>query len=126
MIQHQVKCMIDGVTNSMTTGEQQPKIQPDISQEPWPRWRIRLARLSPYALEIEQQLDRLYRLTVALTIVPGVMAAIVLTLFVLFGRADVGLISIALIFGPMIGLAWWDYRRISRQARTYLASKKDD
>ena len=54
------------------------------------------------------------------------MAAIILALFIVFGRPDIGLIAISLIFGPMIGMAWWDYRRIARQARTYLASKKDE
>jgi hypothetical protein len=28
-----------------------------------------------------------------------------------------------MIFGPMIGLAWRDYRRINRQARLFLASQ---
>lgn len=97
----------------------------DGPEELWPRWRVRLARLSPYAVDIENQLERLYRLTIALTVVPGIMAAIILSLFTLFGRPDIGLIAISVIFGPMIGLAWWDYRRIARQARIYLASRND-
>lgn len=110
----------------MNNESQQIQDQAEMTQEPWPRWRVRLARLSPFSIEIEEQLDRLHKLTIALTIVPGIMATIILVLFIVFGRPDIGLIAISLIFGPMIGMAWWDYRRIARQARTYLASKKDE
>lgn len=91
------------------------------SPESWPKWRIRLARLSPYTIDIPTQLERLRKLTLGLTIVPGFMAAIVLTLLTVFGRPDIGLVAIGLIFGPMIALAWWDYLRIARQAREYMA-----
>lgn len=102
-----------------STGKNADKSAPAA---PWPSWRVRLARLSPYTLEINEQLDRLYQLTIALTIVPGIMAAIILTLLTAFGRPDIGLIAILIIFGPIIALAWRDYRRIARQARAYLAS----
>jgi len=95
----------------------------DDDRQPWPKWRIRLARLSPHTIDIPVQLERLRKLTLGLTIVPGFMAMIVLTLLTIFGRPDIGLVAICLIFGPMIALAWWDYLRISRQAREYLARK---
>lgn len=95
----------------------------DPNREPWPKWRIRLARLSPYTIDIPAQLERLKKLTIGLTIVPGFMATIVLTLLTVFGRPDIGLFAICLIFGPMIALAWWDYLRIARQAREYLAKQ---
>lgn len=91
----------------------------------WPKWRIRLARLSPYTIDIPTQLERLRRLTLGLTIVPSFMGAIVFTLLALFGRPDVGAIAVIAIFGPMIALAWWDYVRIARQARAFLASQAD-
>jgi len=96
------------------------------NRELWPKWRIRLARLSPYAIDIPTQLERLRKLTLGLTIVPGFMAAIVLTLLTVFGRPDIGLVAISLIFGPIIALAWWDYLRIARQARAYLARQSAD
>jgi hypothetical protein len=102
---------------------QEPPSSPIDDTAPWPKWRVRLSRLSPYTMDIEEQLERLYELTIMLTIVPGVMAAIILTIFTLFGRPDVGAIAVTMIFGPMIGLAWRDYRRINRQARLFLASQ---
>lgn len=92
---------------------------------PWPKWRIRLARLSPYTIEIPEQLKRLRQLTLGLTIVPAFMGTIVFILLSVFGRPDIGAMSVCLIFGPMIALAWWDYVRIARQARTYLAAQAD-
>lgn len=92
---------------------------------PWPKWRVRLARLSPYEIDIPLQLNRLRQLTIGLTIVPAAMGTIILTLLTIFGRPDIGLFSVCLIFGPMIALAWWDYLRIARQARAYLASQAD-
>lgn len=93
---------------------------------PWPKWRIRLARLSPYAIDITEQLKRLRQLTLGLTIVPAFMGTIVFTLLSVFGRPDIGAMSVCLIFGPMIALAWWDYVRIARQARAYLASRAQE
>ena len=113
----------------MTIDDNQVQPTPATDRPPaeaWPKWRIRLARLSPYTIEIEEQLERLRQLTIMLTIVPGVMAAIILLIFTVFGRPDVGLISVTVIFGPMISLAWWDYRRINRKARIYLAAEKGD
>lgn len=92
---------------------------------PWPKWRIRLARLSPYTIDIPQQLKRLRQLTLGLTIVPAFMGTIVFTLLSVFGRPDIGAMSVCLIFGPMIALAWWDYVRIARQARAHLAAQPD-
>lgn len=90
---------------------------------PWPKWRIRLARLSPYAIDIPEQLKRLRQLTLGLTIVPAFMGTIVFTLLTIFGRPDIGAVSVCLIFGPIIALAWWDYVRIARQARAFLAAQ---
>lgn len=104
-----------------STGNDNPLNQ---STESWPAWRIRLARLSPYSLEIHEQLERLYQLTILLTVVPSVMALIILSLFTVFGRPDIGLIAVTIIFGPIIAIAWRDYRRIARQARQYLASNQ--
>ncbi len=89
----------------------------------WPKWRIRLARLSPYTIDIPEQLKRLRQLTLGLTIVPALMGTIVFTLLSVFGRPDIGAMSVGLIFGPMIALAWWDYLRIARQARAFLAAQ---
>lgn len=103
------------------TEHSEAQAKPD--REPWPKWRVRLARLSPYSLEIPAQLERLRKLTLGLTIVPGFMATIVFTLLTIFGRPDIGALAVCLIFGPIIALAWWDYCRIARQARAWMASQ---
>lgn len=77
-------------------------------------------------LEIKDQLERLRQLTIVLTVVPGIMATIILVLFTIFGRPDIGLLAVLLIFGPIIALAWYDYLRIARQAHLYLASKSEE
>lgn len=93
------------------------------SPEVWPKWRVRLARLSPYTIDIEEQLEQLRRLTIVLTIVPGFMASIILVLFTIFGRPDIGLLVILIIFGPIIGIAWRDYLRIKKEAHAFLAAQ---
>lgn len=103
----------------------EPSGTPKPTDTPWPKWRIRLARLSPYTIDIPEQLKRLRQLTIGLTIVPAFMGTIVLILLSVFGRPDIGAMSVCLIFGPMIALAWWDYVRIARQARDYLAVQAD-
>ena len=93
------------------------------SPEVWPKWRVRLARLSPYTIDIEEQLVQLRKLTIVLTIVPGFMATLILVLFTIFGRPDIGLVVILIIFGPIIGIAWRDYLRIKEEARAFLTAQ---
>lgn len=93
------------------------------SPEVWPKWRVRLARLSPYTIDIEEQLEKLRQLTIVLTLVPGFMATIILVLFTIFGRPDIGLVVVLIIFGPIIGIAWRDYLRIKKEAHAFLAAQ---
>jgi hypothetical protein len=76
-------------------------------------------------MDMAEQLERLRRLTLGLTIVPAVMATIVFALLTLFGRPDIGAIAVSVIFGPMIALAWWDYLHIAKKARAYLRASRD-
>lgn len=109
----------------MTSEPNQAGSSPESSspETTWPYWRVRLARLSPYTSDIEDQLERLRQLTIVLTIVPGIMATIIFVLFTIFGRPDVGFLVILILFGPIIGIAWRDYSRIKKEAHAFLKAQ---
>ena len=92
------------------------------------RWRLReqewarkLGRLHLGVEPIEEQLARYRRATWGLTVVPGLIALVFLTLFTVFGRPDIGLIVVVILFVPIIVFSWLDYLRLERRARAYLA-----
>jgi multisubunit Na+/H+ antiporter MnhB subunit len=94
------------------------------------RWRVRerdwarkLGRLRLGVEPLEEQLERYRRTTWALAIVPGVIALMFLTLFTVFGRPDIGLIVVLILFVPMILCAWLGYTRLKRPAAAYLADR---
>src|SRR5271165_7004237 len=94
------------------------------------RWRVRerdwarkLGRLRLGVEPLEEQLERYRRTTWALAIVPGVIALMFLTLFTVFGRPDVGLVVVLILFVPMILGAWLGYARLKRRAAAYLADR---
>lgn len=86
-------------------------------------WARRLGRLRLGVEPLEEQLTRLRRTTWALTIVPGIIALIVLTLFTVFGRPDIGLAVILILFAPMMLFPWVGYARLERRAALYLADR---
>jgi len=94
------------------------------------RWRLReqdwarkLGRLHLGAEPIEEQLARYRRATWGLTVVPGVIALTFLTLFTVFGRPDIGLVVVGILFVPIIVFAWIDFLRLERKARAYLTER---
>ena len=66
------------------------------------KWARRLGRLRLGVEPLEEQLTRYRRTTWVLAIVPGFIALMFLTLFTVFGRPDIGLIVILILFAPMI------------------------
>lgn len=91
------------------------------------RWRIReeawarkLGRLRLGAEPLAEQLVRYRGVTWALTFIPSVLAGFFLALFSAFGRPDIGLIVVALLFLPIIAGAWLGDLRLNRRARAYL------
>ena len=94
------------------------------------RWRLReqewarkLGRLHLGVEPIEEQLARYRRATWGLTVVPGVIALAFLTLFTVFGRPDIGLVLVGILFVPIILFSWVDYLRLERNAKAYLAER---
>jgi len=94
------------------------------------RWRVRerewarsLGRLRLGVEPLEEQLARHRRTTWALAVIPGIIALMFLTLFTVFGRPDIGLIVILILFVPMILCAWLGYAKLKRRAAAYLADR---
>jgi hypothetical protein len=56
-------------------------------------------------------------------IVPAVISVMFLALFSVFGRPDIGLLVILILFVPMIVFAWLGYKRLERKGRAYLAER---
>jgi hypothetical protein len=69
---------------------------------------------------VDEQVDRLRRATVALTVVVGVIGALFLTLFSAFGAPILGLVIAGLLAGLVIVPAWRSFRRMRADARRYL------
>lgn len=86
-------------------------------------WARRLGRLRLGVEPLEEQLARYRRTTWALAIVPGIIALMFLTLFTVFGRPDIGLVVVVILFVPMILLPWLGYTKLKRRAAAYLAER---
>jgi hypothetical protein len=86
-------------------------------------WARKLGRLRLGAEPLEEQLIRYRRVSWALMAVPGIIALMFLALFSAFGRPDIGLIVVCLLFLPMIVFAWLGFRKLERRAAAYLAER---
>ncbi len=82
-------------------------------------WRRKLGRLRLGVEPIEDQLARYRRTTWALTAVPSIVGSMIVAIFTVFGRPDIGLKFVAIILLPIVLGAWWDYSRMSARARRY-------
>jgi hypothetical protein len=106
-----------------------PDLHPELS-ELEDRWRARerewarkLGRLRLGVEPLDEQLARYRRVTWGLVLVPGIIALMVLTLFSVFGRPDIGLIVVVILFVPMMAFAWLGFRKLERRAAAYLAER---
>lgn len=86
-------------------------------------WARRLGRLRLGVEPLEEQLARYRRTTWALAVVPSIIALMFLTLFTVFGRPDIGLVVVVILFVPMILLPWLGYTKLKRRAAAYLAER---
>jgi hypothetical protein len=86
-------------------------------------WRGKLGRLRLGVEPIEEQLARYRRVAWGLTVIPGIMAVMFLSLFSVFGRPDIGLAVVALLFVPIILSSWLGHKSLERRAGTYLAER---
>lgn len=79
----------------------------------------RLGRLRLGAEPLADQLARLRRAAWALTAIVGGVALSFLALFTAFDAPGMGLVVVAVLLLPIVGLAWLDYRRQVRHAARY-------
>jgi hypothetical protein len=111
----------DSPTMEKTTSDPEPR--PDDAAHRWREreriWARKLGRLRLGAEPLDEQLARYRRVTWGLTLVPCGIALLFIALFTVFGRPDIGLILVAILLGPVIGLAWLDYARLARKVRLY-------
>lgn len=78
-------------------------------------WHRKLGRLRLDAEPLEDQLASHRRVAWALTIVPGLIAAIFLAIFSSFGRPDIGFILVSVLIAPIIVGAWVDHAVLTRR-----------
>jgi hypothetical protein len=87
-------------------------------------WRARLHRLRFGAEPLGVQLEKYRKVTVVLSGVCGGIALIFLAIFSAFRRPDVGLVVDLVLFVPIVGLAWLEYRSLARGVAAYEAERK--
>ena len=84
-------------------------------------WRRKLGRLRLGVEPLDEQLARYRRVTWALTAVPAIIAVMFLGLFTAFGRPDIGVVVVVILFGPIIVFSWLGFKKLERRANAYLA-----
>ena len=87
-------------------------------------WRTRLGRLRLGAEPLAAQLERQRRVTWAMTAVSAVIAAMFVTLFTAFRAPLIGLVIASAILGPIVALAWLDFRKLARILAEYEADRQ--
>jgi hypothetical protein len=88
-------------------------------------WQRKLGRIRLGAEPVEEQLARFRRATVMITVVPGVIALIFLSLFTAFGRPDVGVVLVLILLFPIVANAWFDDAMLRRRAGRYLREVRE-
>ena len=87
-------------------------------------WRYKLRRLQFHSEPLSEQVEKYRRVTVVLSGVVGGMALLFLLLFSAFGRPDIALLLDAILFAPMIGIAWFDVLKLSKNLKAYELERK--
>jgi hypothetical protein len=99
----------------------------DLDSSDWPEreawWRMKLRRLRLGAEPIEEQVARLRRVTIALTVIPIGIGLMFLAIFAAFGRPDVGGVVFGVLIVPVVGLAWIDQAVLQARASAYLRER---
>ena len=83
-------------------------------------WRRKLGRLRLGVEPLDEQLARYRRVTWMLTAVPFAIGLMFLGLFAAFGRPGIGLIVAAVLFAPLVVIAWVDYAILRWRVGRYL------
>jgi len=87
-------------------------------------WRTKLRRLRFESEPLADQVAKYRRVTIVLTAVAGGVALLFLLIFTAFRRPDVALILDAILFAPIILVAWADFWRLARNVRAYELERK--
>jgi hypothetical protein len=83
-------------------------------------WKNKLGRIRLGAEPVEQQLDKYRRVTWMLSVLPLGLGLFIVALFTAFRRPDVGVILAAILFVPVVSIAWLDFVRLRARVRAYL------
>ena len=87
-------------------------------------WRRKLRRLRFGVEPLAVQLEKHRKVTVALSCVCAGIALMFLMIFTAFGRPDVGAIVDLVLFVPILGLAWLDFRTLATRVAAYEAERQ--
>lgn len=83
------------------------------------QWQRKLGRLRLHAEPLSVQLHRYRRVTWTLTILPGILGLVFLTLFSLFQAPLIGLALVGILFLPVVLGAWLEDLRLHRLVAAY-------
>jgi hypothetical protein len=102
--------------------------EPSDTDQDWSErelyWRSKLRRLRFGVEPLRVQVEKYCRVTITLSSVCVIIAVMFLTIFAAFGRPDVGLVVVLVLFVPIVGLAWLDYWKLAARVAAYEAEKK--
>jgi hypothetical protein len=87
-------------------------------------WRRKLRRLRFGVEPLAVQVEKYRKVTIVLSAVSAGIALMFLMIFSAFRRPDVGLILIAILIAPIIGLAWLDFRTLAGRVAGYELERK--
>ena len=107
-----------------------PALSPDPPDPAWidreRYWRRKLGRIQLGAEPVGEQLARYRRVTWMLTAVTLGVGAMIVGLFAAFRRPDIGLILAAILFAPVLSVAWFDHLRLGRLVARYQRERATD
>ncbi len=90
----------------------------DPAREAYWAGKLRPIRLG--AEPVEGQLARRFLAMVAISALTGLIGLILLGIFAAFGRADIGLKIVGMVFVPATAWFWLDYAVLHRRVSAYL------
>jgi hypothetical protein len=117
------------VTEGQTTPMSGGSSAGDKKNQEWAErevyWRRRLGRLRLGVEPLEEQLARYFRVTWALTVVPAIIALVIISIFIAFEAPKIGLLIAGILFLPPIAVAWMDYAKIRARADAYERERRE-
>ena len=100
-----------------------PERTPTDAEARHQHWQRRLRRIRLGAEPVEEQVERLRRVTWGVTVVAGLIGGMIVVLFSAFRAPMAGLALGGALAAPIIGLAWWTFAATRRVADAYLRER---